>query len=66
MESIWDQWWFRLALWICAFSVISQVSPTPIIPGVFLIGSFVVWVLSKILIKPKRYDSDPMRYYRGA
>ena len=59
--SLFEQWWFRLGIWIVLFGLISQVSPTPVIPGLFFFGSIVVYAIIKMLPKKKKNEY----YYRG-
>ena len=64
MESLWDQWWAKTALWIIGFALISQYSPWPMLPTLYLIGT-IVWVIISAMFF-NRNKSNPTRYYRGA
>jgi hypothetical protein len=59
--NLFEQWWFRLGAWIVLFGIISEVSPTPVIPGLFVIGSLVFFGL--YLAYPKKRKKN--YYYRG-
>ena len=54
--NLFEQWWFRLGIWIILFGIISEVSPTPILPGLFFIGSLVVFTIIKIFPKKKKQN----------
>ena len=63
-ESLWSQWWVKLGLWVLLFSAISYLSPNPVIPGIFFIGSVLWWIVAKVFFKGRSNQAVP--YYRGA
>lgn len=59
--NLFEQWWFRFGAWLILFGIISEVSPTPVIPGIFFIGSIALYAITKVIPKKKKQNY----YYRG-